>query len=89
MSSQTPAKHFCKRDTQLINGRLIFVWYADGRIHAQDAENGELLWKADGFLHGIEDLRISGDGFRGFWPVCTLDLGLVTLDRRDCGEDGD
>ena len=63
-SFQTPAKGPCTRDTRLVNGRLIFVWHTDGKIYAQNTENGELLWEV--FWHSVGDLRISGDGLRVF-----------------------
>ena len=63
-SFQTPAKAFHKRDAQLINGKLIFVWY-DWRINIWDAEKGILLLKIEGpYYPGV--LRISGDGSRVF-----------------------
>ena len=66
ISFQTLAKGYYKGDAQLINGRLIFVWYVDNRIHVWDAENGKLLWEADGPWTHIEDLRISEDSSRVF-----------------------
>ena len=65
-SCQTPAQGPHKWDTQLINGRLIFVWYMYKRIHVWDAENGESLWEVNIPGMGLEDIRISGDGFRVF-----------------------
>ena len=65
-SYQTPAKHHYKKDFQLVNGRLIFVWCADHRIHVQDIENGKLLWEADIPWVVVDGLRISGDGSRVF-----------------------
>ena len=65
ISSQTPAKNFHKRDAQLVNGRVAFVWYTCEKIHVWDTENGELLWEADAPWR-VDDLRISGDGFRVF-----------------------
>ena len=65
-SYQTSAKQHHKRDVRLVNGRFIFVWYVDHRIHVQDAENGKLLWEVDKPWDGVEDLRISGDGSRVF-----------------------
>ena len=44
-SCQTPAQGSHMWDTRLVDGRLIFVWYIDNRIHAWDGENGELLWE--------------------------------------------
>ena len=66
MSYQTPAKYHHKRDLQLANGRLIFIWYVDDMIHVQDVENGKLLWEVDIPWDGVDDLRISGDGCRVF-----------------------
>ena len=43
---------------------MIFVWYADKKIHAWDAENGELLWEVHVPWGDTQDLRISGDGSR-------------------------
>jgi len=64
-SFQTPAKGTCKRDVQLINGKLILVWCADGKINIWDAEKGELLLAVDGVEPGQpKDLKISGDGYR-------------------------
>ena len=63
---QNPAQGSYRWDTQMINGRLILVWYKDRMIHAWDAENEELLWETGQLWSGIEDVRISGDGFRVF-----------------------
>ena len=64
-SFQTPARRTNKRDAQLINGKLIFVWYADGEINIWDAEKAELLLIREPWW-SIEALRISGDGSRVF-----------------------
>ena len=63
---QTPAKGSHKKDAQLVNGRVVFVWYVDKKIHVWDAENEELLWEVDIPWRGVEDLRISGDSSRIF-----------------------
>jgi WD40 repeat protein len=64
-SFQTPAKGFKKSDAQLINGRLIFVWSLEQKIHIWDAEKGGPPLEGNG--HSVlEDLRISGDGSRVF-----------------------
>ena len=63
-SFQTPAKGPCMRDTQLVNGRLILVWYANKKIHVWDGGNGEVLWVVDIPWDNVEDLKISGDGSR-------------------------
>ena len=65
-SFQTPAKDFDKSDMQLSNGRLLFVWYANRKIHIWDAEKEELLFAVDPSGEP-EDLKISGDGSRVFW----------------------
>ena len=64
-SFQTPAKTYHKRDVQLIGGKLIIVWDADGKIHIQDVEKGKLLLAVDGPTY-VKNLRISGDGSRVF-----------------------
>ena len=64
-SSQTPAKHSHRRDTQLVDGRVALVWYAGERVHMWDAEDGE-LWEMGVPWGDVEDLRISGDGCRVF-----------------------
>ena len=65
-SFQTPAKNSDKRDIQLINSRLIIVWYAEGKIRIWDVEKGELLSEADVPRPDVLDLRISGDGSKIF-----------------------
>ena len=64
-SFQTPAKASQKRDVQLINSKLIFVWYANRKINIWDAERGILLPKVKGPRY-LKDLKISGDGSRVF-----------------------
>jgi WD40 repeat protein len=71
-SFQTPAKGFCQRDVQLINNRLILVWYADEEIHIWDVEKGELLQKVDTPQGYVYDLRISGDGSKVFWMAIEI-----------------
>jgi len=66
VSFQTLATASNRRDAQLINGRLIFVWHADRKIHVWDIEKGELLLEVDSSWPDVEDLRISGDGSRVF-----------------------
>jgi len=63
-SFQTPAEGGCQRDAQLINGRLILVWFKDKKVHIWDAEKGELLQTLDAPEWGV--LRISGDGSKVF-----------------------
>ena len=88
-SFQTPTKDSPKRDVQLINGKLIFVWYSDSKINIWDAEKGELLWAVDQVFDSY-DLKISGDGSRVFslnifyivaWSVQTGEaVGRVELE---------
>ena len=64
-SFQTPAKARDRRDVQLINNRLIFVWHANEEINIWDAEKGILLLKVRGPYYA-ENIKISGDGSRVF-----------------------
>jgi WD40 repeat protein len=64
-SFQTPAKDPCKKDVQLIDGRLILVWGLEQMIHILDVETGEILLEID-CGEDLDDLRISGDGSRIF-----------------------
>jgi len=67
---QTPAKDYWWSDVRLVNGRLIFTWYIDEKIHIWDVEKGELLQTVDAALDDyildsgddVDDIRISGDG---------------------------
>jgi WD40 repeat protein len=61
-SFQTPAKGGSWRDAQVVDGRLIVVWFVDEKIHVWDTEKGELLQAVETAEHGVRDLRISGDG---------------------------
>jgi WD40 repeat protein len=61
-SFQTPAKGASSRDAQVVDGRLIVVWFVDEKIHVWDTEKGELLQAVETAERGVRDLRISGDG---------------------------
>jgi WD40 repeat protein len=65
-SLQTPAKGTGWKDAQMIDGRLIFVWYKDKKIHIWDTKKGELLQVVEVDLTGVRDLKISGDGSKVF-----------------------
>ena len=65
-SFKIPAEHYEKRGIQLIDGRLILVWYAKKKIGIWDVEKGGLLLAVDGPDFYVEDLKISGDGSRTF-----------------------
>jgi len=75
-SFQPPENSFCK-NVQLIDGKLIAVWYANEKIHIWDPEKGELLQTVDApeeeLLQTVdaleeepEDIRISEDGSKIF-----------------------
>jgi len=65
-SFQTPAKGYCERDVQLIDGRLIIVWYQNDKIHIWDIDKSESLQTIDIPSDWFDDLRISGDGSKVF-----------------------
>ena len=85
-----------KSDAKLIDGRLIFVWYDNGKIHIWDTGKEELIKTLD--ASWCRGLRISEDGSRVFclhdgslqaWPmwtwepVCEVKLelqGMLHLD---------
>ena len=72
-SVQIPGSDFNWGDAQLIDGRLIFVWHYNRRIHIWDTEKGELLQTLD--APGCRGLRISGDGSKLFY----LDNGILQV----------
>jgi len=65
-SLQIPAEDSHQNNIQLINSKLIFVWYADQKINIWDAEKGELLQTIEVSRDGVTDLRVSGDGSKVF-----------------------
>ena len=93
-SFQTPVEDSSWRDVQLIDNRLIIVWYSNSIIHIWDINNGEFLQTVDAPLSRLMGLRISGDGSKVFcltnqsiqaWSVYTGELvGEVKLElKRD------
>jgi WD40 repeat protein len=89
-SFQTPAtrsKLLGKRDAKLVDGRLIFVWHEDEKIHIWDSGKGEVIQSLDTL--DCRGLRISGDGSKVFclhdgsiqaWPMWTWEpVGEVKL----------
>ena len=90
------------KDIQLIDGRLILVWYTGWTINVWDVEEGKLLLKVDGPGLGVQDLKISGDGSRVFcinylsiqaWSIETGEIvgeaeGLFFLKNRSLTVDG-
>ena len=89
-SLQTPAKSAHQSDVQPVNGTLIFVWHADGKIHIWDVEKEKLLHEITAPWSDIDDIRISGDGSKvfclhnrsiGAWSTWTGDtVGEVEAD---------
>ena len=65
-SFQTQAKDYNKRDIQLIDSRLIFVWQVDKKLHIWDVEKGEPIQIVDIPGSDVEDVKISGDGSKVF-----------------------
>ena len=80
-SFQTPAKGVDKRDTQLINGRLVLAWHANGKIKIWDVEKAVLLLAVDG-PSGLEDIKISGDGSR----VLSIGSNVIQAQSIQTGE---
>ena len=74
-SFKTSAKGPIQGDAQLINNRLISVWWADNKIHVWDVEKGELLQTVDAPGQNVKGVRISGDGSKVF----CLDEGSGTI----------
>jgi len=89
-SLQSPAGNSRYKDIQLVDGRLIFVWHGNEKIHIWDTEKGELLQTVDAPSGKLEDLRISGDGTKVFclywgsieaWSMWTGEVvGIVRID---------
>ena len=64
-SFQTPAKGTNKRDTQLIDGRLVLVRHVDQNIEIWDVEKEEHLYTAGGPSQ-LQDIKIAEDGSKVF-----------------------
>ena len=65
-SFQTPAEGPTQGDTQLIDGALVFVWWADEKIYVWGVEKGELLRTVDAPGRDVKGVRLSGDGSKVF-----------------------
>jgi len=63
---QTLAEDSHQSNIQLIDSKLIFVWYADQKINIWDAEKGGLLQTIEVPGDGVIDLGVSGDGSKLF-----------------------
>ena len=91
-SFQTPAKDSYFGDVQLIEGRVILVWYAENTIHIWDTEKDELLQTVE--MEQCYKLKISGDGSKIFcqakksvevWSMWTGEhVGQVVVGRGKC-----
>jgi len=91
-SFQTPVPSNYWRDVQLIEGRLIVVWYDGLKISIWDTGKGEFLQKVDAPMSEVRGFRISGDGSRVFclgentiqaWSIWTGEpLGKVELEDK-------
>ena len=88
-SFQTPVKTHM-RDVQLIDGRLILVWYMEPRIHIWDVEKQESLietpLKVASYSGSIEDLKISGDGSAVFYLNCDFIQSWSILTGANTGQ---
>jgi WD40 repeat protein len=82
LSFDTPAKDYPWRDVQLIDGRLIIVWYQNGQIHVWDINRDVFLQTIDLPQYELQGLRISGDGSKVF----CLTEGSIQAWSMDTGE---
>ena len=64
--SKSQAEDYKLGDVELINSRLVLVWYRDGKISIWDPEKGKFLLKAKVSEEKLLDLRISRDGSKIF-----------------------
>jgi len=64
--SKSPAEDYKHGGIKLINSRLVFVWYGDGKVNIWDHEKGKFLLQVDISEYNLSDLRISGDGSKIF-----------------------
>jgi len=66
-SSKSPAEDYKEGDVELINNKLVFVWYRDKKINIWNPKKGKFLLQADTSERNLLDIRISGDGSRIFF----------------------
>jgi len=81
-SFQIPAKDIDHRDAQLIDGRLICIWYKNGKIHMWDTEKGELQRIDSKSTSRVRDLKISGDKSKIF----LLNINFIQAYSMQTGE---
>jgi len=84
-SFQTLAKKPRYIDVQLINSRLISVWYVDEEVHIWDAEKGELQ-SVGTAKDGVDNVKISGDGTMVYCLYYTSLQALSILTGEVMGE---
>jgi WD40 repeat protein len=65
-SFQVPAWDGDLRDAQMVDGRLIVVWFGNGGVHIWDTKKDELLQVVKLNQSTARDLKISGDGSKVF-----------------------
>ena len=63
-SFQIPSKNPLWGDAQLIDGKLVAIWFKQGRIHIWDTEKNESLRTT--LIPECRGIRISGDGSKVF-----------------------
>ena len=81
-SFQTPAEGPSQGDVQLIDNILVFVWWADEKVHIWDVEKGELLRTVDAPGWNVKGVRVSGDGSKVF----CLDSSVIRAWSVSTGE---
>jgi WD40 repeat protein len=65
-SFKTQAEGRFWRDAQIIDGRLVVVWFKDRGICVWDSKRSEPLQMTEVDQHEAKDIRISGDGSKVF-----------------------
>ena len=66
-SLQILAEDSHKRNIQLTDNKLIFIWCTDRKINIWDAEKGKPLQTINVPGGSVKDLRVSGDGSKVFY----------------------
>ena len=89
-SFKTQAEGQFRKDAQIIDGRLVVVWFKDRGICVWDSKRSEVLQMTEVDQYEARDIRISGDGSKVFlligksiqaWSIETGDVvGDVELE---------
>ena len=85
-SFQTPAKGSLWSDIQLIEGRLVLVWWEDEKIHIWEVEKEEHVQIVHPSLSDVDGIRISGDGLKIFCLKMDYILALSMSTHDIIGE---